>query len=99
MESFICLVRLKSEEKSKLYNFYRSVPFELQQVGTNYLRYKKSGQEQLLLRVDVALEGAVIHIQVHHEAKSWPFTIHNTSSVDLQFHQTVCYLQLAPSLV
>ena len=61
----------------------------MQEIGRTYLRYREKDAPEKLLRVEVLLEGAVVHLQIGEEKGQWPFKLINESSMNLKIFQTV----------
>lgn len=78
--------------RSSFLVYRRSAPINIHDVGSVHFRLFPPGEttrEPTLIRADVALEGATVHIILNAEAGSWPFVIDNNSDYDISFCQIV----------
>lgn len=68
----------------------RTAPFKISDVGRIHVRLRlPNTDEDTLLRADIVLQSATIHVRFERESGPWPFLLRNLSSVDVQFCQTV----------
>ncbi|KAF8509808.1 vacuolar protein sorting-associated protein 13 [Gautieria morchelliformis] len=67
-----------------------SAPINIQDIGSIHFRLFPPGEatrEPSLIRADVAIEGASVHVILNEEAGPWPFVIDNNSDYDISFCQ------------
>ncbi|KIJ26913.1 hypothetical protein M422DRAFT_55306 [Sphaerobolus stellatus SS14] len=67
-----------------------SPPINIQDIGAVHFRLMPPGQEAgepQLIRTDVAVEGATVHVMLSLEKGPWPFVIENNSDYDISFCQ------------
>jgi vacuolar protein sorting-associated protein 13A/C len=70
----------------------RSAPINIQDIGSVHFRLFPPGEEThdlRLIRADVAVEGATVHVILNPETGPWPFVIDNNSDYDVSFCQVV----------
>lgn len=68
----------------------RSAPINATDVGRNHVTVPiAGGQEKLLLRVEIRLEGSSVFLILEEESTSWPLRVQNDSDTQVQFEQTV----------
>lgn len=64
-----------------------SAPFNIEDVGSVFLRLAKDGKSQQLIKAEVLLEGPTIFISLGLETGPWPFMLRNESDYTVQFMQ------------
>jgi vacuolar protein sorting-associated protein 13A/C len=64
-----------------------SFPFNIDNVGTVYVKLAKHRERQKLIKVEVILEEATLFLHLSYETKSWPFEMRNESSMEFMFYQ------------
>ncbi|ORY77300.1 vacuolar protein sorting-associated protein vps13 [Protomyces lactucae-debilis] len=70
-----------------------SNPFNIQDVGRNYVKVQRRGEHQKLLKIEILLEGATLFLHINQEDKNWPFIIRNESSCDFIYYQGNPYIE------
>ncbi|MBW0542002.1 hypothetical protein O181_081717 [Austropuccinia psidii MF-1] len=65
-----------------------SKPFQIQDVGKVYVRVEDLLNSEMLVHVEILLQGPSIFIKLKLNADKWPFLIRNKSSFVLHFGQT-----------
>ncbi|KAF8591826.1 vacuolar protein sorting-associated protein 13 [Ramaria rubella] len=71
-----------------------SAPINIQDIGIVHFRLFPPGEETRephLIRADVALDGATVHVTLNAETGPWPFIIDNNSDYDVSFCQVDDY--------
>ncbi|KAI8888651.1 hypothetical protein K501DRAFT_320796 [Backusella circina FSU 941] len=63
-----------------------SAPFNIQDIGTSFVRVKQDDDNESLLRVQTVLQDATIFIVVQEETE-WPYLIVNNTETDMMFYQ------------
>lgn len=74
-----------------LYRYYRSAPFNIQDIGTIHVRLDSAdGSTAALMRVTTVLEDATVFIVLNKENDdAWPFMLVNQTDEDMTFYQEV----------
>lgn len=67
-----------------------SSPFNFNNLGKVFVKLMKvSLKAEILLRIDIVMEGPTIFISVSKETSMWPYRIDNSSDVDVVVYQMV----------
>ncbi|CCH41516.1 Vacuolar protein sorting-associated protein [Wickerhamomyces ciferrii] len=64
-----------------------SSPFSIKDIGQVFLKVYKQDVGQVLLKVDVLLEGSSLFIHIEDGKNRWPFSIRNFSDEEFIFYQ------------
>ncbi|EST05630.1 Vacuolar protein sorting-associated protein 13A N-terminal domain protein [Kalmanozyma brasiliensis GHG001] len=64
-----------------------TAPFNIEDIGSVFLRIAKTGQHQHLIKAEVLLEGPTIFISLSLEEGPWPYMLRNESDYTVQFMQ------------
>ena len=64
-----------------------SFPFNIDNVGTVYVKLAKYRERQNLIKVEVILEEATLFLHLSYESKQWPFEMRNESNMEFMFYQ------------
>lgn len=70
------------------YSFFRSSPFNVEDIGTVHFRLQESGVTRLI-RTDVGLNESTIFISFSLADDEWPFRIENDSDYEVAYRQAV----------
>ncbi|KAJ2453795.1 Vacuolar protein sorting-associated protein 13 [Coemansia sp. RSA 2336] len=64
-----------------------SAPFSMDDVGRGYVRMPTGAFEEVLVKIDVVLEGACLFVILQREDRHWPYVIENLTSIDITVWQ------------
>ena len=64
-----------------------SFPFNIDNVGTIYVKLAKRGERQKLIKVEIILEEATLFLHLSFEKNHWPFEMRNESNLEFTFYQ------------
>lgn len=64
-----------------------SFPFNIDNVGTIYVKLAKYRERQNLIKVEIILEDATLFLHLSYETKQWPFEVRNESNMEFMFYQ------------
>lgn len=81
----------ESYQSLYLYWWYRSAPFNIQDIGTIHVRLDSAdGSTAALMRVTTVLEDATVFIVLNKENDdAWPYMLVNQTDEDMTFYQEV----------
>lgn len=69
-----------------------SAPFDINTVGTTYVKIHKPNKGFLLFKIDILLEGPTLFIHLDDAGKSWPYSVRNFTNFDFIFFQANPYV-------
>lgn len=62
-------------------------PFNIADIGTQYVKIAKAGQRQNLVKVEILMENSTVFVNFSMETKTWPYSVRNESDIEFMFWQ------------